>query len=252
MTTDITNKLIWTRDSRALPQQVSGDGEYGPVRGSRYGEVMTQPTTGSKMSSLADEGSYFVATNPTPGTAIGGIAAADGLDDLEALVFLRNGASNDKRIYLDYIWLQVAAAGTNGTNFAFAMKGDKGNSRFASGGSSIVPVNPNMGSSRTSGIDRLQFGAVVPIAATSEARLLHHGLLRTVIKVIGDKYLFKFGDSSPGVMSGIAMEGTTQANICVPCPPVVLDPGDTFLLHEFAASQTVAATYQFAMGFWVR
>jgi len=252
MTNDITNKLIWGLGSRGLPSPISGDTVYNPVHTSRYGEVVTQGLMGSKLHALADEGSYFVATNATPGTAIAGIAAADGLDDLEALIFLRNGASNDKRIYLDYILLQVAAAGTNGTNFAFAMKGDKGNSRFASGGTAITPVNPNMASSRTSGIDRLQFGAVVPTAATSEARLLHHGLVRTVIKVIGDKYLFKFGDASPGVLSGIPLEGTTQANVNIPCPPVVLDPGDTFLLHEFAASQTVAAQYQFAMGFWVR
>lgn len=250
--TDISNKLIWTRDSRALPQPVSGDGEYGAVRGTRYGEVYTQGIVGSKLTALADEGSYFVATNATPGTALAGIAAADGLDDLEALIFLRHGTSSNKRVYLDYILLQVAAAGTNGTNFAFAMKGDKGNSRFASGGTAITPVNTNMGQTDASGIDLLRVGAVVATAATSEARLLNHGLLRTVIKVVGDKYLFKFGDSSPGVVSGIALEGTTQANINVPCPPVVLSPGDTFLFHEFAASQSVAAQYQFSMGFWVR
>lgn len=250
--TDLAQKTIWALGSRDLPAPFSGDNVYGPVHASRYGELITSPLSGSKQHALADEGSYFTATNPTPGTAIAGIAAADGLDDLEALVFLRNSSAGTTRIYLDYILLQVAAAGTNGTNFAFAMKGDKGNSRFASGGSSITPVNTNMGSSRTSGIDRLQFGAVVPTAATSEARLLAHGLLRTVIKVIGDKYLFKFGDSSPGVVSGIPLEGTTQANICVPCPPVVLSPGDTFLLHEFAASQSVAAQYQFQIGFWVR
>lgn len=252
MTNDITNKLVWGLSNRALPAPISGDNVYGPARVSRYGELVTQGLTGSKLSGLAGEGSYFVVTNPTPGTAIAGITAADGLDDLEALVFLRNGLSNDKRIELDFLLLQVAAAGTNGTNFAFAMKGDKGNSRYASGGSSLTPVNTNMGSTRSTGIDKFYFGAVVPTAATSEVRLLHHGLLRTVIKVIGDKYLFKFGDSSPGVLSGIPLEGTTQANINVPCPPIVLDPGDTFLFHEFAASQTVAAQYQFACGFWVR
>ena len=77
------------------------------------------------MHALCDQGSYFVATNATPGTALSGIAAADGLDDLEALIFLRHGTSATKRLYLDYILLQVAAAGTNGTNFAVAMKGDE-------------------------------------------------------------------------------------------------------------------------------
>ena len=239
----------WGVANRGLPG-VTADGAQGAVRIGRRGEVIVQQLTGSKMHALADQGSYFVATNATPGTALSGIAAADGLDDLEALIFLRHGTSATKRLYLDYILLQVAAAGTNGTNFAFAMKGDKNTSRYASGGTAITPRNPNMADSTTSEIDRLQVGAVVPTAATNEARLLHHGLLRTVIKVIGDKYLFTFGNSSPAAVSGIPLEGTTQANVCVPCPPVILGAGDTFLLHEFAASQTVAATYQFAMGWW--
>lgn len=252
MSNDLTNKLIWGLANRALPAPVSGDNTYGPVRTSRYGDLVTQGLAGSKMHALCGEGSYFIATNPTPGTAIAGIVAADGLDDLEALLYLRNGAANDKQIHLDFLSLQVAVAGTTGSNWAFAMKGDKGNARFASGGSSITPVNTNMGSSRTSGIDRLQFGAVVPTAATSEARLLHHGLVRTVIKVVGDKYLFTFGNSSPPAHAGMPLEGTLQASVSIPCPPIVLDPGDTFLFHEFAASQNGAAQYQFALGFWVR
>lgn len=251
MSNDITQRILYALANRVLPSSTI-DNTNVNIRGSRYGEIVTENIAGSTLHALANEGSYFVATNPTPGTAIAGIAAADGLDDTEALIYLRNGSSNDKRIHLHYIMLQVAAAGTNGTNFAFAMKGDKGSSRYTSGGSAITPVNPNMGSSRTSGIDALKFGALVTTAASSEARLIHHGLVRTVIKVIGDKYLFTFGNSSPPPMSGIPLEGTLQASININCPPVVLEAGDSFLFHEFAASQTVAAQYQFAMGFWVR
>ncbi len=240
--TDIIS--VWGLTNRALPTSTV-DNAYGPLRSTQRGELVTQSLWGTRQHGLADEGTMFVATNPTPGTAIAGITAADGLDDLEALLFLRHGASSTKRLYLLDIELQTAAAGTNGTNFAYAMKIDKGTSRFASGGSSITPKNPNAASAATTEIDRLQFGAVVPTAATSEVRLIDHGLLRTVIKVIGDKYRFVFGDSSPGPSSGIAIEGTTQAAINIACPPVVLGPGDSFLLHEFAASQTVAASYQF-------
>ncbi len=245
-----THPRVLVGDDGALPAETNQN-TYGPPRATRYGDAFVR-LLGSKMDALCEEGSYFIATNATPGTAIAGIAAADGLDDLEALIYLRNGASNDKRIVLDFLLLQVATAGANGTNWAFAMKGDKGNARYASGGTQITPVNTNMGSSRTSGIDKMYFGAVVPTAATSEARLLHHGLVRTVIKVVGDKYLFTFGNSSPPTMTGIALEGTAQANINIACPPVILDPGDTFLFHEFAASQSGAAQYQFAMGFYVR
>lgn len=246
------NRLIQLQANRTLPTPVSGDGIDIRMRSDRYGGAITSPLTGAKMHGLADEGSYFVAVNTTPGTGIAGIAAATAFADTAALIFLRNSASADKRIYLNELVLSPTAAGTNGTNFNFVMRGDKGASRYTSGGSSITPANPNMGSSRTSGIDALKFGALVCTAATSEARTLHQAPLRTVIKVIGDKYRFTFGDSSPGPISGIPLEGTLQASINIPCPPVILDPGDTFLFHEFAASQSVGASYEFFMSFWVR
>lgn len=251
MTNDITNKLTWGVANRSLPTP-SGENVYGPMRTSRYGDLDAQSVLGSKLHALADEGSYFTAKNATPGTGIAGIAAATTIADTAALIFLRNGAAAGQRIYLDYILLSVTAAGTNGTNWSFGMKGDKGNSRYTSGGTVITPKNVNMGSTRTPGLDTLVFGAIVAAAATSELRDLHGLPVRSVIKVVGDKYLFKFGDSSPGGLSGIPLEGSLQANINIPCPPIVLDPGDSFLFHEAAASQSVGAAYEFSIGFWVR
>lgn len=244
------NDLVFPYGTAARTLPSATDSGTSAQRHFRYGEQYTLPLMGSRLHPLADQGTYFVATNATPGTAIAGIAAADGLDDLEALIFLRQGASSSKRLYLDFITLQVAAAGTNGTNFSLAIKGDKGTSRYASGGTAITPKNVNMASATATEIDRLQFGAVVPTAATSEARLLWHGMQRTVIKVIGDKYTLTFGNSSPAPASGIPLEGTLQASVQINCPPVILGAGDTFLLHEYSASQSVAAQYQFTMGWW--
>jgi hypothetical protein len=55
-----------------------------------------------------------------------------------------------------------------------------------------------------------------------------------------------------GSPTGMVMEGTAQACIHIQCPPVVLGPNTTFLLHEIAASQSVAATYEFSMGWHER
>jgi len=237
---------LWGLAGQALPSKQT-DNNSRRLRSSQRGELVVASLWGSRLHGFADEGSLFVATNATPGTAIAGIAAADGLDDLEALVYLRHGAASTKRLYLLDLELQVAAAGTNGTNFAYAIKGDKGNARYASGGTAITPKNANMADATATEIDRLQFGAVVPTAATSEARLLDHGLIQSVIKVVGSKYRFVFGDSSPGAPSGIPLEGVTQHAQVVNCPAIVLGAGDTFLFHEFAASQSVAAQYQFKM-----
>jgi hypothetical protein len=242
----------WIETHQDLPSKYQNS-TNGPVSGDPRGAIYTSSMWGSKTYPQADQGAYFTAKNATPLTGIAGITAADGLDDLEALIFLRNATAATKRIYLDFILLDViTGVGTNGTNFNVAMKTDSGASRYASGGTAIVPTNTNQASSVTSEYNQLYFGAVVPTAATSSARLVHHVRLRTVIKVLGDKYLFTFGQSSPTSFSGIPLEGTLQASIQVPCPPVILGAGDTFLLHEFASSQTVAATYQFTMGWFER
>lgn len=244
----IDDTKLWAEARRELPSTYS-DGTSVPLRGSKRGELHVAPLHAGKQHALSDEGSYFVATNPTVGTGVAGIAASDGFNDLESFLFLRNteSASTGKRIYLDYIMLQPTAAGTNGTNFSFAMKLDKGNSRVGTGGAAVTPINPNMDSAAAS-IATIQSGAVASAAASVDARLVCSGLLRTTIKVVGDTYLFNFG----GVAHSAGVQAATITNFIVPCPPVVLGPGHMFLLHEFGASQTVAAAYTFQMGWWER
>jgi len=121
---------------------------------------------------------------------------------------------------------------------------DSGN-RFSSGGTAVTPVSPNMDSAAVS-IGTLNFGALTA-AAANNARRVKHGQIRSVIKVVGDVYLFTFGQSTPSV-PGMVLEGTAQAFIPIQCPPVVLGPNQTFLLHEIAASQAAAAQYEFSMG----
>ncbi len=223
-----------------------------PVRTSRYMEPYGQLVGGSKLHALADEGTYFTATNVLS-TAITGTAAPTAFSATVALMSLYNGAisgtTGAKNIYLDWIRLEPRAAGTNGTNFLFAMSIDSGN-RFTSGGTAITPVNPNMNSSAATGAV-LNVGALTTTAASGSVRRAAQGQIRSVIKVIGDVYLFTFGQSTASTV-GMPLEGTLQAMIPVTCPPVVLGPNSTLLLHEIAASQSVAATFEFSMGWWER
>lgn len=247
MTDDVRNLGVV---GRALPS-INQDNTQVPVRLGRHGEQHVLPLTGSKLDGLADEGSYFVATNATLGTPLTGAAAPTAFSATVALMALVNNASaGGKRIHLDWLLLSPKAAGTNGTNFSFAMSGDK-TVRYSSGGTAITPVNPNLDSDAAS-IAQLYAGAVTATAASTSVRRLNHGVLRTVIKVIGDQYLFTFGNASPPAVGGIPLEGTLQAAIHTPCPPVVLGPGHSFLFHEIAAAQSVAATWEFSMGWWER
>jgi hypothetical protein len=216
-----------------------------------FGDQTVQPM-GKDAYGFADEGSYFVARNPTIGTGIAGIAAATTASDLETLLYIRNGASaaDGTRIYLDYLRLVPTAAGTNGTTTVFYSWIDSGE-RYTSGGSTITPVNCNQDSGTTTNA-AVRFGALVTTAASSAKRTVGGGALRLgVIKVIGDIYQFDFGgyrqDLPPTVTSG-----TAQIFFPWRHAPVVLGPGQCFGLEVFAASQSVAASFEFELGYFER
>ena len=227
------------------------DGNQTGVRISKYGGQFVVAEQTGKAASYCEEGSYFVATNATLGTAITGTAAPTSFSATVALMSIFNSAATGgKSITLDYLRLYPKAAGTNGTNFQYAMSTDRIN-RFSSGGTAITPVNANVNSDAVSAAT-INFGALTAAAAGAKVVRLSHGQLRSVIKVIGDVYEFKFGDSGAWSSSGMPLEGTLQANIVQRVPPCVLPPGCSLLLHELAASQSVAATYEFELGYWER
>lgn len=246
---DINFKVL---TGRALPSP-ENDIVYKGARGSRYGETISMPIYGSKLNALADEGTYFLATNPTMGTGIAGIAASTSFDATEHLLHIRN-TSTSKRLYLDFIELNVTAAGANGTTTGFTMTADRGTTRYTSGGSTITPVNPNLASSETPECT-FRFGALVTTAASADVRPLGNLLVRNVIKVVGDVYRFQFGDTGGGGMwqaAGASLNGTTTIAVSIPCPPVVLGENDQFLLSDWGASQSGASSYEFRCGFYMR
>lgn len=220
------------------------------LRCSRRGDLGVYPV-GKGVYGLCDEGSYFVATNPTPGTGIAGIAASDGNNDLENLICVYNAATAaaGTRIYLDYLQLLVTAAGTNGTTTEWVSKIDDSD-RYTSGGSAITEVNCNMDSTESTSA-RLHFGALVSPAASNQ-RLVGHGTLRSVIAVVEDTYTFDFGAGVSGMTSSLQTTGTAVAHIYVPHAPVILGPGDSWLFQINAASQTAASSFEFQLGFWER
>lgn len=240
-------------ESRQAKQARAADRTNVPMATTVHGDVRTSPY-GKGVYGLADEGSYFVARNPTIGTGVAGIAAADAADDLETLLFLRNTSadSEGKRIYLDYLRLVPTAAGTNGTTTQYYSWIDTGTSRYTSGGSAITPQNVNMDSSESAPVTCM-FGALVTAAASADKRTVGGGSLRLgVIKVIGDIYTFEFGPARGALPTSLVTSGTAQAIVTVRHAPVVLGPGDMFGLEVYAASQTVAASFEFELGFWVR
>ncbi len=248
-----------TQDSKLFQEVRSGipsaygEGGAAPLRSTKRGELFVQSIAKGRCA-LAEEGSYFLATNATPGTGIAGIAAANGYDATEALCTIRNGhtaGDTAKRIVLDYIKLQPTVAGASGTNCTYATHMDKGNTRWASGGTAYTAKNVNMGSDVATAA-AIHFGALVTDGATADVVKLGSGNLRTAIVVVGDEMILDFGDSMQAGASGL-FEGSLICKQVVKHVPVVLNPGEEFILCINAASQAVTgSSFEFEIGFWER
>lgn len=221
-----------------------------PARGNAFGEQMVNPI-GKGRYAFCDEGQYFVAKN-TPGTGIAGIAATGAYSDAESFLLIKNGAgaSSGTRLYLDYLRVVVTAAGANGTDHLYAIKLEpSGTDRYTSGGSAITPVNPNVDSSIASGAT-IKVGALVTTAASSNARLVAAGVIRPVIAVVGDQYIFDFGGEVQS--TSMVNAGTAIAHCPINCPPIIIGPGCTMVMSLYASSQTAACSYEFELGYWER
>lgn len=256
MSNDISNKAIWGRGSRGVPPPITGDGEYGPVRTSRYGEVYNMPLGRWRFGS-ADEGTYFVAHNATndAATTLAGHPApvlvdADATMTKPFLHFVNNDAATSKlRAYLDYIEIEVITAGANGTADSWAAQLDTGASRITTPGIALTTLSPNMQSKATPVLAPTG-GAIVVGVESANVRNLGFGQFRPSIQVAGDKYMFVFG-AEPESAGGAGATATINRHI-VNMPPVILGPTDAFLLALYSPSQSAAGVYKVRAGWMER
>lgn len=212
-----------------------------PSRSARYSEAYTVPMTLKELAA-ADEGSYFVGITPTPGTGIIGHAAPTTFDETKPYLLLYNGGQN--RIYPQFLYLYETVVSVLNTRTQFTFVVDQGN-RFSSGGTALTKNNVNMDSVVTTQAT-ITVGAVTAIAASSSRRVLGHWTLRGTIGVVEDRYQFVFGDPSAGQYGSRV---ATVADLTVPVSPVVVGPGQSFLVHQWSPSQTTGPTFEVILGY---
>lgn len=199
-------------------------------------------------STYGADGRYYVATNPTPGTGIASLTAPTTYDDTKPFLLINN-AHASRTLTLDYIKLVCTAPGTAGTALNYVHKIDGVNaSRYTSGGSTLSPKNVNQGSSEASSAV-IYCGAIVAIATSSAARKLGSGVIRPVIPVIGDTYLFTFNAFFGAGLGGQAVAGTAIANVIIPSGPILIAPTGWYALHLWLPSQSAASSYEAEVGF---
>lgn len=218
------------------------NGGAGNQRGGRYGESYTNLITGKELFS-ADEGSYFTARTQTPGTGVIGHAAPTTFDETKPYILLYNGGQN--RIYPQFLQLHDTVVSVGDTRAQFTIVVDQGN-RYASGGSALTTQNVNMDSVVASQASAF-VGAVVASAAGANRRILQHIVFRGTIDVVEDVYEIVFGGLGGG--TGAGSRAATVQDASRTAAPCVIGPGQSLLIHQWAASQSTGPTFQVTLGY---
>ena len=250
------------RISRNLPQAYAEAADV-PMRATRYGDQSVQQIGGPRHA-VADEGGYFVATNPTPGTGIQLNANVTAFADTNALFVIQNkDPVNDaasKRIFLDYLKLRLLATAPTATvSMEFALKLDyiPREPTTAANRTVLTSVNVNGDSTRGSSCQVYGYanaGAMTVPAASGAARIVSRTSIPTSLGIAGDEYVLAFGATDQPATQGLtATRATAVARIVGTAPPVVVGPGQNLVVHMWwLTAATTAATFEFELGWWER
>src|SRR5438874_278498 len=180
----------------------------------------------AKLHPLADQGKYFVATNPTPGTGIASGAVTALADTTPYLVIKNNNTvASGIRMYLDFWRLTLTAAGGGGTvrNMTFKLDSSQAVARYTSGGTSIgAGVNTNSDLTNASAA-QVYIGAITAAAAGS-ARLIGNVMMREIIEIVNDTFLFDFGPAQQQASAPLATGGAATTSRYFGMCPVVIGP----------------------------
>jgi hypothetical protein len=227
--------------ARDLPG-TNADGAGTPARAGTYSEAYVLPITGKEMFS-ADEGTYFTAISPTPGTGIIGHAAPTTFDEAKPYLVLYNGGS--RRIYPQFLRLHETVASVGGVIVQVTITSDVGNRRSSAGTAMTVSKSRLAGAVSSGAV--VHQGAVIGTAATG-ARIIHdHIVFRNTIDIIGDTYEINFGGAGGGSTSTSRV--ATVADGSRTAAPVVIEPGNSLCITQWVASQSTGPTWIATLGF---
>ena len=233
--------------NRAKPTATAESGQV-QTRVGRYAETFTNPL-GRPLVSLADEGSYFKAINPTPDTGIS-MSVNAGFLTTNAAFMIFNGSGGSTRLYMDYIRLIVKTVPASAVRSEVVLAIDD-TSRYSSGGSTLTAVNTNMDDT-TASIATVRFGALTLAAEGANVRRIVRAKMFQAILVAESEFLFTFG-AEEGYNAPQTITGTTALKVGIPLGPAIIGPGDNLMMHMWHPSNSVTgAAFEVEVGWWER
>lgn len=243
--------------SRSLPQPGT-DGTEREVRLSRYGGQVVENIVPTKHA-LADEGAYFVTTNPTPGTALANAISASFSDTVPYLLLNNTDTASSptaKRIYLDYIKLITTVIPTSGASTQVAAKIDVLRSITTNNYATLTPNNCNMDtgvkSVATCLVQNSATASAVP-ASSSAARLVQRSTMG-LVDIVGDVFIWQYGGLDPAPWQGLtAINAAVNKRLVDNAPPIVIGPQQTFSFYLwFPSNATTGFSGECEIGWWER
>jgi len=200
------------------------------------------PLTG-RDTELASLGSYFVGSNPTPGTGIISGNPTALVATTPYLVVYNGGNSAD--VHLHYLRLMSTVVGGGAATKQFTHFIDQGN-RYASGGTALTLKNCNATSTTATNVVATA-GVLTATAASSAQRQIGNEWFRVALAdVVGDVYEFQYG------MQGPSTFGSTPATVCAftrAVPPIVLPPNTSYVLNIWSGTFTAGITFEISLGY---
>ncbi len=248
----------WGLVSRALPQPTV-DNQEREMRVGRYGSQFTESLIPTKHV-LADEGSYYVSTNPTPGTGLAYNVQASFSDTVPFIYIFNQSLPSDaanKRLYLDYIKIIVTVAAVTGTQAFYAVKSDNvARAITTNNTTAITPANVNsdVGAQALAQVRSQTSATASAIAAASaNARVLARGGFGG-ITIVGDELVILFGSPDPGAYAGLtAAQAVCPGRKVSNSPPLIIGPQQSATVHLwFPGNATTGLSYELEMGHWER
>jgi hypothetical protein len=230
------------------------------TRSDGYGNLAVNSYLNKKQA-LAAEGSYFVTTNPTPGTGVGaGPVVTSYANTAGYFFFQNNNAPGGPTAYPDYLKLIVTAAFGGGTvtNWNFAVIRDVASPLLlqvttSTSLSQASPVNVNGGSSvRSNCIFGYQGGAtaIVNKAPSQTSAIVGRASVGAGVGLVGEEVVLDFGSLDPSAYQGLtAAEATIPGRKVSVLPPVAVPPGQQIMIVAwFPTATTTGLNYEFELG----
>lgn len=202
---------------------------------------------------LADEGSYFVTTNPTPGSSLLYMLQTAFSDTVPFLYLQNNDSGGGKNLYLDYIKLICTVSPASTTQAFSAVKIDGFRTVTTNHLSALAPVSPNTNVLAPSIASILVQNSTTAsaLSASSNASRLVSRTSAGGIPIAGDELVWEFGGDDfvddPGTTATRAVPGR---EITVTCP-IIIGPQMALTMYLwFPGNAATALQYEFEMGWF--